>query len=245
MKQFLIIPAIDLMAGQCVRLRKGRAQDKTVFSDDPARTAREFEAAGAKRIHVVDLDGAFGGAPENLEAIRAIRRAVSSEIELGGGLRTAEAVHAALAEGIDSVILGTLAVEKPDLLRELVNQYGERIIVALDARDGIVSVRGWQDDRAGLEVEAFARDLTAMGVRTFLHTDIARDGMLEGPNVEATRRLAATVDASVIASGGVSSLADLSVLAEPGWPNLIGAVTGRAIYDGQIDLAEAIRRLQR
>lgn len=244
MSGFLVIPAIDLMSGRCVRLRQGRAEDQTVFSDDPAGTAREFEAAGARRIHVIDLDGAFGGAPENLEAIRAIRRAVGCEIELGGGMRMAETVRAALAEGVNYVILGTLAVEQPDLLGELVDGYGERIIVALDARDGIVAVHGWQDEQAGLEVDDFARHLADSGVRTFLHTDIARDGMLQGPNVEATRRLANSVGARVIASGGVASLDDLRALAEPGAPNLIGAVAGRAIYDGRIDLAEAIRVLQ-
>lgn len=241
---FSIIPAIDLMSGQCVRLRQGRAEERTDFSDNPADAAREFESAGVRRIHIVDLDGAFSGAPKNAAAIRAIRQAVGCEIQLGGGLRTAEAVQKAFSEGIDNAILGTVAVEQPDLLKQLVDQHGERIIVAIDARDGIVAVRGWQTSQPHLPAVDLARHMVELGVRTFLHTDIARDGMLAGPNVEATRDLASSVEAAVIASGGVASLDDLRALAAVGLPNLVGVVVGRALYDGRIDLAEAIRLLQ-
>jgi phosphoribosylformimino-5-aminoimidazole carboxamide ribotide isomerase len=247
MSPFLIIPAVDLMSGRCVRLRQGRADDRTEFSDEPAEVARRFEAAGARRIHVIDLDGAFGGAPENLAAIRAIRQAVRCEIELGGGLRTSETVRRALSEGINYAILGTLAVEQPGSLARIVAEHGGRIFVAIDAHNGIVASRGWQEvSQAKLVAVDFARQMVARGVRTFLHTDIARDGMLGGPNIEATRALAASVaEASFIASGGVSSLDDLRALADLKLPNLVGAITGRAIYDGRLDLAEAIRLLQK
>jgi len=303
MSPFLIIPAIDLMAGRCVRLRQGRADDRTEFSDNPAAIARRFDAAGARRIHVIDLDGAFSGAPENLAAIRAIRQAVGCEIELGGGLRTPETVRRALSEGINYVILGTLAVEQPALLAQIVREHGERVFVAIDARNGIVATRGWQEtSQAKLAAVDFAQRMVALGVRTFLHTDIARDGMLTGPNIEATRELALafgrsdspvgqsafrtsdspigkssfgrpdspighsafgrsdspvgqggatgvspppTPQAFFIASGGVSSLDDLRALADLKLPNLVGAIAGRAIYDGRLELAEAIRLLQK
>jgi len=241
---FLIIPAIDLMSGRCVRLKQGRADERTEFSDEPAEVARAFEAAGAKRIHVIDLDGAFTGAPANLAAIRAIRQAVGCEIELGGGLRTRVSIERALCEEINYVILGTVAVEQPHLLAGLVADYGGRIFVAIDARDGIVATRGWQTAELDLTTGDFASHMVALGVRTFLHTDISRDGMLVGPNIQATADLASSVEASFIASGGVSSMDDLRQLAALKLPNLVGAIVGRAIYDGRIDLAEAIRELQ-
>ena len=232
------------MSGRCVRLRQGRAEERTEFSDNPVKVAREFESAGVRRIHIVDLDGAFSGAPENFAAIRAIRQAVGCEIQLGGGLRTTEAVQKALSEGIDKVILGTMAVEQPDLLTRLVREHGDRIIVAIDARDGVVAYRGWQTSEGHLPATDFARRMVEIGVQTFLHTDIGRDGMLSGPNVEATRALASSVEAGVIASGGIASLDDVRTLAALGLPNLLGVVVGRALYDGRIDLAEAIRLLQ-
>jgi len=244
MSAFLIIPAIDLMSGRCVRLRQGRAEDRTEYSNDPAQVARDFEAAGARRIHIVDLDGAFRGASANLEAIRAIRRAVGCPLEVGGGLRTPEAVRGALAEGIDFAILGTLAVRQPDHLQAIVNEHGERIIVALDAKDGLVAVDGWVTAERNMPVVEVARRLAALGARTFLHTDIARDGMLSGPNLETTRALAEAVDAGVIASGGVASETDLQNLAAMRLPNLLGAIVGRALYDGRIDLAHAITTFQ-
>jgi phosphoribosylformimino-5-aminoimidazole carboxamide ribotide isomerase len=246
MRPFLIIPAIDLMAGCVVRLKQGRAEDRTQYSDDPAQVARSFEAAGARRIHIVDLDGAFRGASANLAAIREIRRAVGCEIEVGGGFRTPEAVRGALAEGIDYVILGTLAVEQPDLLAAMVREHGERLIVAVDARDGRVATRGWVEGAESIPVIDLARQMVDLGIKTFLYTDIARDGMLTGPNVPATRDLAHAVPAAdVIASGGVSRLQDLRDLAALALPNLLGAITGRALYDGRIDLAEAIRSISK
>ncbi|MCX8036662.1 MAG: 1-(5-phosphoribosyl)-5-[(5-phosphoribosylamino)methylideneamino]imidazole-4-carboxamide isomerase [Candidatus Sumerlaeia bacterium] len=244
MYPFLVIPAIDLMSGRCVRLQQGRADARTEFGGNPAEIAQMFEAAGARRIHVVDLDGAFTGAPENLEAIRAIRRAVGCEIELGGGLRTREAVSNALSEGINYVILGTLAVEQPEMLKDLVAEFDGQILVAIDARNGMVAVRGWVTTESGLDAESFARQMAAAGVRTFLHTDISRDGMLQGPNIEATRALAQAVPASFIASGGVSCFEDLQALVALNQTNIIGAVVGRALYDGRIDLARAIAMLK-
>lgn len=245
MADFQIIPAIDLMSGKCVRLRQGRAEDQTVYSDDPAGMAEQFEAAGARRIHVVDLDGAFKGARENLEAVRSIRAAVSCEIEVGGGLRSIEAVRAAISEGVDYVVLGTLAVEAPEILDEILAEVPDQVIVALDARDGLVSVRGWVSEDAGIPVLDLARDQCKRGVSTFLYTDIARDGMLAGPNVEATRALAEATPASVIASGGVASQDDIQALADLNLDNLIGSIVGRAIYDGRVDLASAIRAIHK
>jgi phosphoribosylformimino-5-aminoimidazole carboxamide ribotide isomerase len=232
------------MGGRCVRLRQGKADERTDYGADPAQVAKGFEAAGVKRIHLIDLDGAFRGSPTNLAAIRAIRQAVDCEIELGGGMRAAATVDAAFSEGIDYVILGTAAVENPDLLRQLLDVHGERILVAIDALNGLVAVRGWVSTQADLQAPDFARRMIELGVRTFLHTDIARDGMLAGPNVEATRALAESIDATVIASGGISSIDDLQALAALDLPNLLGAVVGRALYDGRVDLAEALRALE-
>lgn len=228
------------MGGQVVRLRRGLADQKTVYSDDPAAIARGFEAAGATRIHVVDLDGAFGGAPRNQDAIRAIRQAVTSaEIELGGGLRTDADVDGALALGVDYAILGTSALRDQSLVARLVQRHGRRIIVGIDAKDGMVAVEGWVETSTLNQID-FARDLERIGVQTVIATDVATDGMLQGPNVASLRALAEAVRLDVIASGGVSSAEDVATLAALGLKNMIGAIVGRAIYEGKMDLAAAI-----
>lgn len=240
---FLPIPAIDLMGGQVVRLRRGAAAEKTVYSDNPVAVARDFEAAGARRLHIVDLDGAFKGEPANLAVIESIRNAVGLEIEVGGGLRTRAAVERLLKTGVNYAILGTSALRDRDLLDELAFDFGDQLIVGIDARDGKVAVEGWVETST-LPVLDFARELENIGIGTVIHTDIDTDGMLTGPNTAALARLADATIMEVIASGGVSSLADLDALRALRRPNLIGAIIGRAIYDRKIDLREAIARLQ-
>jgi phosphoribosylformimino-5-aminoimidazole carboxamide ribotide isomerase len=239
MPTLLPIPAIDLMDGHVVRLARGRAEAKTVYSDDPAAVAREFEAAGARRLHVVDLDGAFGGRPRNRDAIRAIRDAVSMEIEVGGGLRTEEDVREVFELGAQFAILGTSALRDRALVGRLVERWGERIIVGIDAKDGRVAVEGWVET-SDLEQVDFARELESLGVTTVIATDIATDGMLSGPNLASLRALAEATTMNVIASGGVASIGDLRALRDLRRPNLIGAIVGRAIYEKKLDLRAAV-----
>ncbi|MEN6625225.1 MAG: 1-(5-phosphoribosyl)-5-[(5-phosphoribosylamino)methylideneamino]imidazole-4-carboxamide isomerase [Candidatus Sumerlaeia bacterium] len=243
MVNFLPIPAIDLMGGQVVRLKRGEAGQKTVYSNDPVAVARDFEAAGARRLHVVDLDGAFGGKPMNLEVVRAIREATGMEIELGGGLRTRESVERALGLGINYTILGTSALQDRELLGELAGEHGDRLIVGIDARDGRVAIEGWVET-SSMTVLEFARELEKIGIGTVIHTDISTDGMLTGPNTAALARLADSTIMDVVASGGVSGIDDLLALQRLGKPNIIGAIIGRAIYDRKLDLREAVERLR-
>lgn len=228
------------MDGQVVRLKRGLAHEKTVYSDDPAAIARGFEAAGARRIHVVDLDGAFGGRPKNRPAIEKIRAAVAAEIELGGGLRTDDDVRSVLDLGVNFAILGTSALRDRQLARRLAERHGPRVIVGIDAKDGQVAVEGWVETSALRQID-FARELESIGVATVIATDIATDGMLAGPNLASLAELAASTRMSVIASGGVGGIEDLRAIRAIGKPNIIGAIVGRAIYEGKIDLAEAIR----
>ena len=239
---FLPIPAIDLMDGQVVRLSRGEAKAKTVYSADPAAVARSFEAAGARRIHVVDLDGAFGGSPANLPAIKAIRDAVSITIEVGGGLRTRRDVEAVFALGVDCAILGTSALRDRPLVEELAKAFGERMAVGIDARDGKVAIEGWVQT-SDIDALDFARRMEQLGVGAVIFTDIATDGMMTGPNLAALARVADSVGMDVIASGGIRNMEDLLALRALTRPNLIGAITGRAIYEKTLDLTEAIEEL--
>ncbi len=239
---FLPIPAIDLMDGQVVRLERGEAGQRTVYSDDPAAVAQQFEAAGAHRLHVVDLDGAFSGQPVNLEAIAAIRAAVGMKIELGGGLRTRAAVEQVIELGIDYAILGTKAVHDRAFVKELATHHGLRMIIGIDARDGMVAVEGWRET-SKLDALEFACELEDLGIGTLIYTDIATDGMLTGPNLAALEKVADAVQIDVIASGGVSRYEDLEAIRGLERHNLIGAIIGKAIYEGRLDLAEAVRRL--
>ncbi len=241
-RRFLLIPAIDLMNGQCVRLKRGKAEEKTVYSDNPAEMARSFEMCGAKRIHIVDLDGAFEGKPRNLEAIQAIRRRVGVVLEVGGGIRDESQLDKLLKIGVDYAILGTQAAEDPKFLETALRKHGERIVVGLDAKDGKIATRGWTRV-ANLDALAWAKELERAGVRTLIYTDIATDGTLQGPNLAAQREMAQAVGMDVIASGGIGSLGDVHALAGLGAPNLIGAIAGKAIYDGKIDLKAAIESL--
>ncbi len=250
MSLFDIYPAIDLRHGRVVRLELGDPTRETVFGDDPAAAARRWVDAGATWLHVVNLDGAFAEAGQaNWAALRAIVAAGGAQVQFGGGLRTADDVAAALAVGVDRVVLGTAALESPDLLTAVVAEFGAaRVAVGIDARDGRVRVRGWQtaSDRSPLDVALAAR---AAGVRTIIYTDIARDGVLSGVNGAATAALAAASGLDVIASGGardvadVAQLAALAAAAAPG--RLVGVIIGRALYDGRIDLREVLARVGR
>ncbi len=235
----LVIPAIDLKNGKCVRLSQGDMHRETVYSLDPAETARQWRALGARRLHIVDLDGAVGGKPHNREAIRRIRSAVDMHIELGGGIRDLDTVKACLDDGIDSVILGTAAIKDPVLRAAACERYPGRIIIGIDARDGMVSVQGWTETTATSAID-FARELDPAAVAAIIFTDISRDGMLTGPNIESTVALARSVSIPVIASGGISSLGDIRRLMEVASCGIMGAITGRALYTGDLDLAECI-----
>lgn len=233
----IIIPAIDLKEGKCVRLLQGRKEDVTVYSDDPVATAKRWADTGAKLIHIVDLDGAFSGEQKNLEAVRAIRQAVDVKLELGGGIRDLGRIDLLMELGIDRVILGTVAAEDPGLVKEACAKHPGKIIVGIDAKDGKVAVRGWVEV-TGHEAIEFAKTVEGHGAAGIVYTDISRDGMLSGPNVEATKKLAESVNIPVIASGGVKSMQDIQNLLDAG--GIWGAITGKAIYSGSLDCAEAI-----
>lgn len=233
----IMIPAIDLKGGKCVRLLQGRAEDVTVYSDDPVATAIRWQEAGAELLHLVDLDGAFTGEQANLEAVKAIRKAVKMKLELGGGIRDMSRIDTLIGLGIDRVILGTIAAQKPDLVKEACKKYPGQVFVGIDAKDGKVAVKGWVE-LTGHDAMEFARAVESYGAAGIIYTDISRDGMLSGPNVEATKRMADAVKIPVIASGGVKTIDDIKNLLTAG--NIWGAITGKAIYSGSLDLVEAI-----
>jgi phosphoribosylformimino-5-aminoimidazole carboxamide ribotide isomerase len=235
----LIIPAIDLKDGKCVRLRQGRAQDVTIFSDDPVAMGLRWQAAGARLLHVVDLDGAFSSRPRNLESIRRLRQALAIPMELGGGIRTLDTVAAYIDLGIDRLILGTVALKDPELAARACADFPSRIAFGLDARDGLLAVEGWTETSGKTALDA-AQALAPLQPAAFIYTDIARDGVKRGVNLPATRALAEAVDVPVIASGGVSSLDDIRALLPLESLGVVGVITGRALYDGSLDLAEAI-----
>lgn len=235
----LIIPAIDMRGGKCVRLLKGDFQQETVFSDHPAEMAVKWQSQGAKFLHLVDLDGALAGKPQNLEAVRDILAAVDIPVELGGGIRTMETIDELLSLGVRRVILGSVAVRDPALVKTACAKYGERIVVGIDAKDGIVAVEGWGVS-GNVKAEALAKEMAQAGVKTIIYTDISRDGTLSGINVEATAELARSSGVSVIASGGASSLEDIRALKAQEKDGIEGVVLGKSIYTGAIDLQKAI-----
>ena len=235
-----IIPAIDLKNGQCVRLRQGRMEDATVFSNDPVSVAKRWADEGAERIHVVDLDGAFKGQPVNLKVVEQITAAVKVPVQIGGGIRDEETVQRYLNAGIQYVIIGTKAVNTPHFLHDLCIEFPRHIIVSLDAKDGRLALNGWSKMTHHDAVEA-AQHCERDGVEAIIYTDIGRDGMMKGFNAEATSKLARAVKTPVFASGGVSSLDDIRRLKEIESDGVVGAVVGRALYEGSFTLAEALK----
>ncbi len=236
----IVIPAIDLKDGRCVRLEQGLMEKDTVYHDDPAAQALIWQQQGGELLHIVDLDGAFAGVPKNREAIRAIVGAIDIPSELGGGIRDLATIEAYLELGVDRVILGTVAKEKPELVQEACRLFPGRIVVGIDAKEGLVAVRGWADVTEKRATE-MAREMEGFGVEAIIYTDIARDGMMQGPNIEATRQLAESIRIPVIASGGVSSLKDIENLLAVESSGVVGVITGKAIYTGALDLREAVR----
>ena len=241
MGAFAILPAVDLKGGQCVRLRQGRADDATVYGSDPAAQARDWARQGATWLHVVDLDGAFQGRPVHLDAIEKMAAAAGIPVECGGGLRTDADIDALLARGVRRAILGTRALERADELAALANKYGARLAVGIDARDGFVQVKGWTETSRTTAVE-LARRAAAAGVKTLIYTDTATDGMLRGPNFAGNAQLCDAVgaDCRVIASGGITTAADVVRLRALGKANLAGAIVGKALYEGRTTLAELL-----
>ncbi len=242
---FQIIPAIDLMDGACVRLQQGDASRKTRYPIAPAQVAADYAAAGVKRIHVVDLDGAFGGEPKNMQAIREIRGATPSDvaIEVGGGIREAATVQTLFDSGINYAVIGTKALEDINFLKEMINLHGSRIIVGADARDGKLATRGWTVDSAVEAVPYLKRLREDLGLATVIFTDIARDGMFTAPNMEAYLELLKIEGLEVIASGGVGTIGHVTDLARLNNPDLLGVIVGKALYDGQVSLPEVISAL--
>lgn len=235
----IIFPAIDIRGGKCVRLTEGRFDRETVFADHPADMAKKWAAAGAAYLHLVDLDGALAGRSVNLAAVKEILRSVEIPVQLGGGIRTMENIKEVLALGVSRVILGSVAVRDPALVRLACGEFGDKIVVGIDARDGIVAVDGWGVS-GDVEAESLAKQMAAAGVKRIIYTDISRDGTLSGVNVEATAKLAKAGGIPVIASGGVSSLEDIKAVKRAQSDNVEGVIVGKAIYTGAVDLREAL-----
>lgn len=236
----LLIPAIDLKNGQCVRLKQGLMEQATVFSDSPAQTAEHWYKQGARRLHLVDLDGAFAGEPKNFPAIKEILAVVSQHIpvQLGGGIRDLQTIEKYLSLGLNDVIIGTAAVKNPAFVREACREFAGHIIVGLDAKDGMVAIDGWATVTEHHVID-LSKQFEDDGVNSIIYTDIGRDGMMSGVNIDATVKLAQAVNIPIIASGGLTNLDDIRALCAVAKEGVSGAITGRAIYEGSIDFAEA------
>lgn len=235
----LVIPAIDLKDGQCVRLRQGRMEDSTVFGDDPVSMAKRWVDAGCRRLHLVDLNGAFAGTPVNGEAVTAIAKAFPGlPIQIGGGIRTLETIEHYVKAGVSYVIIGTKAVKEPAFVKEACQAFPGKVIVGLDAQNGFVATDGWAEV-SDIQAVDLAKQFKNDGVSSIVYTDIARDGMMQGVNVEATVKLAQEGGIPVIASGGVTNIEDIRQLAQVAKQGILGAITGRAIYEGTLDVHEA------
>ncbi|MFK8083025.1 MAG: 1-(5-phosphoribosyl)-5-[(5-phosphoribosylamino)methylideneamino]imidazole-4-carboxamide isomerase [Granulosicoccus sp.] len=235
----LIIPAIDLKDGKCVRLRQGRMEDDTVFDDDPVAVAVRWVEQGARRIHLVDLDGAFAGIPKNAEIVKAICAACEGvPVQIGGGIRSTETAQAYIDAGVKYLIIGTLAVKQPEFVDQLCHDFPDRIIVGLDANEGYVATDGWAEASTVTAV-SLAQRFENVGVNAIVYTDISRDGMMQGVNTEATAVLADAVNIPIIASGGVTTISDIESLCKELTRGIEGAIVGRALYEGTINLAEA------
>jgi phosphoribosylformimino-5-aminoimidazole carboxamide ribotide isomerase len=234
-----LIPAIDLKQGQCVRLRQGRMEESTVFSDDPVAMATQWVSQGCKRLHLVDLDGAFEGKPVNADVIESISAAYPDlPIQIGGGIRTIETARAYIEAGVSYIIIGTQAVRNPDFVARLCVEFPGKVIVGIDAKDGMVAVQGWAEN-SSLSVKNLAKKFEDQGVSSIVYTDISRDGMMQGVNVEATSQLASAINIPVIASGGVTDMNDIIKLNETKQSGIEGVIIGRALYEGAISLEQA------
>ena len=234
----LLIPAIDIKEGKCVRLRQGLMEDSTVFSDSPLAMADKWVELGAKRIHLVDLDGAFAGKPANADVINAIAEKYPNvPIQIGGGIRDEKTIQAYLDAGVEYVIIGTRAANEPEFINEIAAEFGKNLIIGLDAKDGIVAVDGWAKLTEHNVID-LAKRFENDGVQAIIYTDIARDGMMQGVNLEATQKLAESVNIPIIASGGVTDMTDLTELQKIEASGVSGVITGRAIYEGTLDFAE-------
>lgn len=238
----LVIPAIDLHGGKCVRLLQGEREKETVYSTNPVEMALRWQSEGAEYLHVVDLDGAFAGKPVNANLIEKIVAGIDIPLQLGGGIRDLETIKNALSLGVSRVILGTAAVDRPELVGEAVALYGEKILVGIDARDGFVAVKGWVEASQEKAVD-FALKMQTFGVQEIVYTDISRDGTLAGPNFEALKEMAVALKIPVIASGGVSSLEDLRTLKELEQYGVESVIIGQALYTGCISLQDALREI--
>lgn len=236
-QHMIVIPAIDLKDGKCVRLLQGRKEDVTIYSDDPAAMARQWVDMGAKLLHVVDLDGAFTGEQKNFDRIREIRKSIHIPIEVGGGIRDIERIEQLIDIGVDRTIIGTSAAKDPDMVKKACEKYPEKVLVGIDAKDGKVAVKGWVEVTELGAIE-FAKQMQDIGAAGIIYTDISRDGMLTGPNIEAMAKMVRAVDIPVIASGGVSKLDDIRNLKEI--ESLWGVITGKALYAGSMELRAAI-----
>ena len=234
----LVIPAIDLKDGQCVRLLQGRKDAVTAYSNEPAKTAKRWESYGAKLIHIVDLDGAFTGRQTNLDTIIKIRQSVNIPLQVGGGIRNIGNIMNLFSAGIDRIIIGTAATEDPEFLTYACRHYPGKVLIGIDAKNGMVAIKGWEEVTS-LNAKDLVRRLEIFGVAGIVYTDISRDGMLSGPNIDATRDIVENVTIPVIASGGVSCIDDIKDLMKI--QNLWGVITGKAIYSGAMDLKEAIQ----
>jgi phosphoribosylformimino-5-aminoimidazole carboxamide ribotide isomerase len=235
----IIIPAVDIKNGKCVRLVQGRKEDETVFSDDPAAMAQKWAKAGAELIHVIDLDGAFEKSPQNLAAIKNILQTVDTPIQLGGGIRNEQTVHQFLDMGVDRVIIGTEAIHHPEFVKRISKIYPGRVVVGIDARKGRVAIEGWTETTRIKAVD-LAKQFENCAVAAINFTDIYRDGTQTGPNIEETRRLAEAIDIPVVASGGVATIQDIHNLLPLEAVGVIGIITGKALYSGSLDFKEAL-----
>ena len=241
-EDFELIPAVDLKGGKCVRLQEGVASRSTEYSDDPVAMALHWEALGARRLHLVDLDGAFSGQAAHLEIARSIFQALKIPVQFGGGLRTLEQIETILNLGAERAILGTVAVDHPEVVEEAVRRHADAIVVGIDARNGKVALRGWVDQTALTGVE-LARRMKNLGIQRVIYTDVARDGMLRGVNYEETETLCREAEIKVIASGGVSDVGDVRALWERRASGIEGVILGRALYDRKIDFADLQRQM--
>jgi phosphoribosylformimino-5-aminoimidazole carboxamide ribotide isomerase len=238
-----IIPAIDLKNKKCVRLLQGEIDKETIYSENPVEMALLWQSKGAKRLHIVDLDGAFTGEMTNFEVIKAIRKAVDMDIDVGGGIRTLERAEILLDAGINKIIFGTVAVKDPKLIKLAADKFADKITVGIDAKDGKVAISGWVGNTEIL-AEELVQNMEKIGITEFIYTDISKDGMMTGPNLKETQNICKITTRNIIASGGVSCIEDIKNLLALNQKNLTGVITGKAIYDGKLDLEEAIKLVE-